>query len=234
MDILKIRAQFKENLKPSGWDRVLNEFIDSSDFETLMIELKNARDTTGITPDSHDVFRAFYECPYNELKVVMMGQDPYPEEGVADGVAFSSRKKGEVTTSLKVIFREIHDSYYAVRGEDWYSWDPDLTRWSKQGILLINTALTTVPDKIGEHYNMWKPFMSYLFKKLVDMNTGLIYVFMGHSAKDWAKSIPESNYKFYCYHPNSASHNDGEWESNDIFNRINELVEGSNGIKIIW
>ena len=66
------------------------------------------------------------------------------------------------------------------------------------------------------------------------MNTGLIYIFVGDSAKEWAKKVPESNYKFYCYHPNTACYSGIDWESNDVFVRANEILEGNNGLKIIW
>jgi len=234
MEIQKIRIQFKEKLKPSGWDRVLNDFIDSSNFEILMTTLYKLHADGKITPGIKQVFRAFYECPYKDLAVVIIGQDPYPQENVADGLAFSCSNTGVIQPSLKVIFQEIQDTVYKPINENWYACEPDLTRWAKQGMLLMNTAFTTEVGKIAMHYDIWKPFVEYLFKKLVDMNTGLVYVFMGQAAREWAKKIPESNYKLFCYHPASACYSGGEWESNDVFNRISELVESKIGTKIIW
>jgi uracil-DNA glycosylase len=234
MEIQKTRAQFKAKLAASGWDRVLNEFIDSSEFETLMKALAVKHVEGVLTPSIKQVFRPFYECPYKDLSIIIMGQDPYPEEGEADGLAFSSGNNRDITPELKVMFQEIQDTVYKPINEDWYSWDPDLTRWSRQGILLISSALTTEIGKVGMHYDIWKPFIDYLFKKLAEINTGIIYVFMGAAAREWAKKIPESNYKFYCYHPASAFYTGGEWESNDVFNRACEIVESNNGTKIIW
>jgi uracil-DNA glycosylase len=161
---------------------------------------------------------------------------PYPKKGVADGIAFSCShsEDGKVQPSLKAIFKEVQETVYAKSGEDWYSWDPDLTRWANQGILMLNTALTTEPGKIGVHYDLWKPFTEYLFNKLAEINNGLIYVFMGNAAKGWAKGIPESNYQLFCYHPASACYSGGEWDSNDLFNRVNEILEGNNNKKIVW
>lgn len=246
MNIEKIREQLKTKLAESEWDRVLNEFIDSSDFEILMKEIAELNKENKLTPNTKQIFRAFYECPYDELKVIILGQDPYceieieydekgkikKETNIADGLAFSCSNTNKPTSVLNVIFDEIKNTYY--KDECWYAWEPDLTRWAKQGVLLLNTALTTEPDKIGMHYIIWKPFMEYLFKKLNELNHRMIYVFMGAVAKEWAKKIPESNYKFYCYHPQSALYSDGIWESNDIFMRINEIVESNNGTKIIW
>jgi len=232
MNIQKIREQLKIKLAKSGWDRVLNEFIDSSDFEVLMKEIGELNKENKITPSTKQIFRTFYECPYNELKVVILGQDPYSEEGVADGLAFSCGNTKKPTSVLNVIFEEIKNTYY--KDECWYAWEPDLTRWANQGVLLLNASLTTEIDKINMHGPMWKPFTEYLFKKLVELNHNMIYIFVGAVAKEWAKKIPESNQKMYCYHPESALYNDGIWESNDVFLRTNEILESINGTKIIW
>lgn len=234
MDINQKRENLKKKLSESGWDRILADFIDSDSFPTLMDNLKEKADNGGITPPINQVFRAFYECPYNDLRVIIVGQDPYPKAGVADGLAFSSSNTMEVQPSLKVMFKEIQDSVYAPQAEDWYSWDPDLKRWARQGVLLLNTAFTTEPGKIGAHYEIWKPFTEYLFNKIAEHDAGLIFIFMGNAAKDWSKLIPETHYKLFCYHPASACYSGGIWESNDVFNRVNELIDGSNGYKISW
>lgn len=118
---------------------------------------------------------------------------------------------------------------------DGYTWDPNLARWSNQGILLINTALTTSIGQVGKHYGLWQPFMAFLFDILTFQNPGLIYVFMGAKAKEWSESIPENNYKIFATHPASAAHNNAEkWHSGDVFNKISNLVEKSFNEKIIW
>lgn len=226
-----MRLQLKKKLSDSGWTRVLRDFIDSDEFYMLLTNLSRENSKTGITPTLKQVFNAFYECPYEDLKVVMIGQDPYPAPGVADGIAFSCSNTMKVQPSLRVMFKEIEDTVYP----DGYEWNPDLRRWTQQGVLMLNTALTTVPGKIGQHYEIWKPFMEYLLNKLITMNTGIIYVFMGSAAKDWARKIPETNYKLFCYHPASAVYNPGgQWDSNDVFNRINQILESNNGLKITW
>lgn len=224
------QTRFLTKLQPSGWDRVLEGFVMSPHFAELMDALKKANDTTGITPQVSQIFRAFYECPYEDLKVIIIGQDPYPEKGVADGISFSCSNTMRVQPSLRVMFKEIEETVYP----QGYNWNPDLTRWSNQGILMLNTAMTTVPGKIGMHYDMWKPFTKYLFTELAARNTGLIYVFMGAAAKNWATLVPESNYKLYCYHPASASYSKGVWESNDLFNRVNQILMSNNNLQITW
>jgi len=185
-----------------------------------------------LTPNIKQVFKLFYECPYNDLKVVLIGQDPYTSENEADGLAFSCGNTDTNSPEQITMFDEIRDTVY--ENEKWYSFDPDLTRWSNQGVLLLNVALTTEVGKIGAHYDIWRSFVVYLINKLAELNTGLVYIFVGDVAKEWANKIPESNHKFYCYHPMSACHNDGIWESNDVFRRTNQILEANNGTKITW
>ena len=227
-----MRQNLKTKLASSGWDRILSEFIDSEEFDKLMIGLIEKKET--LTPSISQVFRVFYECPYNKLNTVLVGLHPYPEKGEADGLAFSCGNTTDVQPELAAMFEEIQKTVYEPMKENWYAWEPDLTRWANQGVLLLNLSLTTDIDKSAAHYSLWKPFLKYLFDKLAEHNTGLVYIFMGDSAKTWAKKVNEDNYKFYCYHPNSACYNGGEWESNDVFSRTNEILESNNGVKIIW
>jgi uracil-DNA glycosylase len=112
--------------------------------------------------------------------------------------------------------------------------DPDLTRWSKQGILMLNTALTVEVGKIGSHYDIWKPFTAYMLDYLNNHNKELIYVYMGKKAEEWSVLTGDNNYKFSVKHPASAAYNGSKWDSNDIFNKISKLVEENNGQKITW
>lgn len=232
MENQKMREALKAKLKPSGWDRVLSEFIDSPEFEVLMDNLKG--ESSKMTPSIGSVFNVFYECPYDKLSTVIVNRDPYPEYGEADGFAFSCGKTEVIQPELHVIFQEVQRTCYREEGEDWYAWEPNLKRWANQGVLLLNVNMTTQINKIGSHEGIWKPFIEYLFKKLIDMNTGLVYIFMGQVADDYADAIPENNYKFYCYHPNSSCYRTGDWESNDVFRRTNKILEENNNIKIIW
>lgn len=233
--IQSLKENLKEKLNKSGWDRVLAGFINSEHFDTLMTRLEEENSKEGITPSLKQVFNAFYECPFNDLKVVILAQDPYPKKGVADGLAFSCSNTMYAQPSLKVMFKEISEKVYNENIEDNKDlYHPNLRRWANQGILLLNTALTTTPGKTGKHYDIWKPFSEYLLKQLSEMNTGVIYVFMGGAAKEWARKIPESNYKILCYHPASAVYNGGHWNSNDVFNKVNQILESNNGTKIIW
>lgn len=232
VNLVEVREKLYERLKPSGWGDKLKTFILSEDFDKILKTLlAQAREGQRFTPPLKQVFRAFEECPYDKLKVVMIGQDPYPQPGVADGIAFSCSNTGKPEASMRYVFKELEDTVYP----EGYTWDPDLKRWSNQGILMINTTLTTTVNKVGQHYAIWRPFMSFLLDILAFQQSGLVYVFMGKVAKEWAESVPESNYKLFTSHPASAAYVRAErWDSGDIFNKVSDLVQKNFKEKIIW
>lgn len=228
-----VQSKLYERLKLSGWADKLKGFILSDDFHKILrVLLTEAQDNKRFTPPLKQLFRAFEECPYDKLKVVMLGQDPYPYQGVADGLTLSCSNDRKVQSSLKYVFKEIEDTVYPQEG---YTWEPDLARWSNQGILLLNIALTTTINKTGQHYLLWQPFLAYLFDILTFNNPGLVYVFMGRKAQDWMKSIPDNNWKITCTHPAFAAYNAMEkWDSDNMFNKVSQLVEKNFKEKIIW
>lgn len=231
-EIDEIKQKLFDKLEPSGWGRIFKSFIFSSEFTDILSKLYELSIADKrFTPTLKQLFRAFEECPYDDLKVVFIGQDPYPQLGVADGISFSCSNTNKVQPSLRYIFEEIERTVY----QEFPSYqDPDLTRWSKQGILMLNTALTVEVGKIGSHYDIWKPFTAYLLDCLNNYNPGLIYVYMGKKAEEWSELTNDNNYKFTVKHPASAAYNGSKWDSNDIFNKISKLVEKNNGQKIIW
>ena len=231
-EIDEIKQKMFAKLEPSGWGRVFKSFIFSSEFTDILGKLYELSVTDKrFTPTLKQVFRAFEECPYDNLKVVFIGQDPYPQLGVADGISFSCGNTNKVQPSLRYIFEEIERTVYQ---EFPSHQDPDLTRWSKQGILMLNTALTVEVGKIGSHYDIWKPFTAYLLDWLNNYNTGLIYVYMGKKAEEWSELTNDNNYKFAVKHPASAAYNGSKWDSNDIFNKISEIVMKNSNFKIEW
>lgn len=239
INVQDIRDKLYNKLKPSGWAEKLRGFILSSDFEKIINTLhKETLEGKRFTPVLKQVFRCFEECPYRELKVIFIGQDPYPQPPiipgglpVADGITFSCSNTLKPEASLRYIFKELEDTIY----HEGYTWDPDLKRWSNQGILLINTALTTHLGQVGAHYSLWQPFISYVFDMITTSCSGLIYVFIGRQAEMWAKSIPSNNYKITVVHPAAAAYKKSEkWDSDNLFNKINNILLKSNNLKIIW
>lgn len=233
IDIEDIKQKIFKKLKASGWSRPLKSFIFSSDFENIIKQLVMlSKDNKRFTPKLSQLFRAFEECPYNELKVIILAQDPYPNLGVADGLAFSCSNTMEQELGLKVILNEVNRTVYDGVGQ---SHDPDLTRWANQGILMLNTALTTTVGKTGQHYGIWKSFLAYLFDYLTFAHTGLVYVYIGKEANNWKDAVHEMNYKFSLAHPESSAYNkEQKWDCKDLFTDIQKILKDNNNFSIIW
>ena len=233
LELDKIVDKLYEDLIPSGWARVLRSFMYSSDFKNILQTLAQESSLDRrFTPPLRDVFRAFKECPYEELKVVIVGQDPYPTIDVADGIAFSCSKTMKLQPSLKFMLSEVNRTVY--NGEP-ISNSPDLTRWANQGILMLNTALTTQINKVGMHYNIWKPLLNYLFDFLSNYNNGLVYIYMGKEASTWADSVNDNCYKLFCAHPASAVYNKfRSWDSKDVFPTAQKIVKENYNYSINW
>lgn len=230
MNIEEIKQKMFDKLKPSGWDRVFKSFIFSSDFDQILTTLYNlSKEDKRFTPPLKDVFRTFEECPYSELKVVIIGQDPYPALGVADGIAFSCSKSEKEQPSLRFMHDEIGKIY-----PNGYDRPLDLAKWARQGVLMLNTALTTEVSKIGSHYDIWKSFTTYLLDWLNNYNPGLIYLYMGKKAEEWSDMTNENSHKFFVKHPASAAYNGSKWDSDGVFTKIQALVQELNGETITW
>lgn len=229
IDIEEYKQKIFNKLEPSGWGRVLKPFIFSLEFEKILTDLYNmSNNGQRFTPVLKDLFRAFEECPYDDLKVVMVGQDPYPTLGVADGIAFSCSKSEKEQPSLRFILDEAEKLY------PFYHRPLDLKRWSNQGVLLLNTALTTEVGKIGKHYELWAPFTAYLFDYLKNFCPGLVYVFMGKKSQEWADMCGENCTKFMVSHPASAAYNGSKWDSKGLFQEVQTTVKHLYNYTIHW
>lgn len=228
VDLKEIQEKLVDKLRDSGWADKLKTFLMSSDFTEVLQTLSSLKDEgKRFTPPLKHVFRAFEECPYRDLKVVIIGQDPYPQLGVADGIAFSCSITRELQPSLKYILgaveKTIHQEFPTYQ-------DPDLTRWANQGVLLLNTALTTEVDKIGKHYPVWQKFIVSVIDMLSWYNPGLIWVFMGKQAEELESLVSSNHYKFKVSHPASAAYQHAkEWDSQDVFVKINDILKANNG-----
>lgn len=234
VDLKEIKAKLIERLKPTGWATKLRSFVNSTHFTEILEILYNEREAgKRFTPPLKQVFRAFEECPLDKLKVIMIGQDPYPYLGVADGLAFSCGNTGKIQPSLDQMFGAISKTIYP--GEI-IEQDPDLTRWANQGVLLLNKALTCQVDKIGSHYDIWHDFVMYVIDMLSFTNSGLIFVLLGQKAQELESVITPSHYILKASHPASASYSKTQWDCNDLFNEANRIIEQNNGpeFKITW
>ena len=226
IDINILRDNLNSKLKDSGWDRMLSPYVNGLSFDHIMNTLiENVENGKRFTPKFKDVFNGFYECPYNDLKVVIVGQDPYPQLGVADGIAFSCSRKGKTEKSLQYIFKSLYGEHEG--------YNNDLRRWSNQGVLMINTAFTCEINKIGSHYSIWKSFTEYVFDNINRHNPKTIFILMGKKAEAWQTLLPNCKI-LKCSHPASAAYRGGEWDSNDVFNKVNLELEKQGKTCISW
>ena len=224
IDINNLRERINKTLDDSGWTPALAPFINGLSFDIILNNLVSMVEADKrFTPRFKDIFNAFKECPYNDIKVIVIGQDPYPQLGVADGIAFSCSNKGKAEKSLQYILKALND-------EDG---DVDLRRWSNQGVLLLNTAFTCEVNSIGSHINLWKPFAIYLFELLNRHHKNIPVIMMGKKAEDW--EIYLSNQKIYkVAHPASAAYRGGLWDCKDVFNQVNEELKKQEKTCIEW
>lgn len=235
VDIQQIQEKLVDKIRPAGWADKLKAFMMTQDFAEVLDKLHTLRsEDKRFTPPLKDVFRAFEECPYKDLKVVIVGQDPYPQMLIADGMAFSCSKSMTPQPSLRYIFDAIEETVY--QGFPTYQ-DPNLQRWANQGVLLLNTALTVEVNSIGSHYELWKDFTTYVIDILSWNNPGLIWVFMGKKAQELEPLVSSNHYKFMVSHPASAAYaQKKQWDCNDVFNKINTVLRDNNGpeFQIKW
>lgn len=214
---------------------------DTTLLSTLML-LQKEYQSNSVFPEKENVFKAFKSCPYKDLKVVILGQDPYPQKGYATGLAFANPDNGLVMSpSLQLIYERLVKDYpYDDYGElpfdiDYgFGFDRTLESWAKQGVLLLNSSLTVIENKIGSHSNIWYPFIKELLTNLSEINCGIIYLLFGNEAKVFKSFInTNSNYVLEYYHPAYFARNNKEFEC-DGFIKTNQILKQNNNLKINW
>ena len=234
VDIASLREDVIKKIESSGWDRMLSPFINGLEFDYIINKLVECVNSDKrFTPKFKDIYNAFVECPYDDLKVIVIGQDPYPQLGVADGIAFSCSKKGKAEKSLQYILKQTIGDYTDTGRVMYTPEECDLRRWANQGVLLINTAFTVEINSIGSHYALWKPFTQYLFENINRHHKDIPTILMGKKAEAWELLL--NRQKLYkVAHPASAAYRGGEWDCKDVFNRVNQELENQEKTCITW
>lgn len=226
VNIQEKKEYFYSKLENTGWS-FIKDYVESPSFDNVLVKLiKQVEQGNRFTPKYKDLFNAFIKCPYDKLKVVFIGQDPYPQLNVADGIAFSCSKTNKEQPSLKFIFDELQKQYPQA------SRNPDLSRWSNQGVLMLNVALTVQVGKIGSHYAIWSDFTNYVLHNLAKRND-LIIVLLGKKAEEYQLLFKDSNI-IKASHPASAAYRGGLWDSNLLFKTINNILTQQEKELIRW
>jgi uracil-DNA glycosylase len=233
----QIQLKLIEKLEPSGWAEFLRGFLKSNDF-TKLVEFLITENQEGrrFTPALKQLFRAFELCPVSQTKVIIIGQDPYPQPLVADGIAFSCGNTLKAEASLRYMLKAIDTTVPEQdRAKVDFPEKCDLERWSKQGVLLLNSALTTELTKVGKHTEQWKPFMEYLIDMLNFKQSSLIWALMGKQAREFEGMIGDHHAVFSCTHPAFAAYQKvTHWDCSDVFNKVNQQLVDYKKFKILW
>ena len=204
------------------WDNFIRTEMQKDYFKKIIAYLK----TEEYYPPSKDIFNAFKYTSYDDVKVVILGQDPYHEEGQAHGLAFSVLNNNP-PKSLINIFKEIYDDTGHTRR------NPDLTDWAKQGVLLLNTTLTVRKHLANSHSDIgWKIFTDKVIEELNNKEKPIVYILWGNSAKSKIPLIDKHHYIISCPHPSPLSAYYGFFGSK-CFSKCNKILEsiGENPIK---
>ncbi len=217
---------------PNDWDSFLEEEKNLPYFNELLKTIDSAYGKEDITPAKERIYHALSLTNPKDVKVIILGQDPYPTKGVANGLAFSVSKNTPLPQSLKNIYKELNIEF----GYSIPQTNGDLTPWSKQGALLLNTSLTTIVGKPNSMKKIgWTKFTDHLISKLSNLNDHKrVYLFFGNEAiKKESLLNKENSLIIKCVHPSPLSASRGFFNSN-CFKKVNELLIESNLSPIDW
>lgn len=208
--------------------------IDKRELVLILNRLESEYRNKSICPAQDSVFKAFRACPYDSLKIIMLSQDPYPQKDVATGILFGNKegtKEEDLSPSLQIIKNA------AINLEIPHNciiFDPTLESWAKQGILMLNSALTVEMNKVGSHTMLWRPFIASLLKRLSENETGIIYVLFGKQAQTFKPYINQQfNIILEENHPAYYARINKEMPRT-IFEQINKLTKEMYGMPINW
>ena len=232
MDINRMNLLFG-----STWVKALGEdYFSSKDFIYLANKVAELREKTVVFPSRQDVFKVFRLTPFNEVRCVILAMDPYPIEGQADGLAFSNSKSNTISPSLKNILKEIDDEFPENR--DIISHGrldlQDLSRWSKQGVLLLNAALTVEKGKAGSHLELWKPFTIKIIQTLNTKND-IIWLFLGKEAQGYKKYITTQTHSIIeAAHPAVSCYGGSGFFGSNIFRECSNQLLARSKKEVVW
>ena len=213
------------------WKNILKEEFKKPYFKELAIFVKNDYQNFTCYPKGSDIFAAFDFCSFNDLKVVILGQDPYHGPNQANGLCFSVKEGVPHPPSLINIFKEISTDLNLP-----YPKSGNLEHWAKQGVLLLNATLTVRAHESGSHQKQgWEEFTDLVIKKISNQKEGIIFLLWGGFAKKKAKLIDaKKHYILESGHPSPLSANRGYWFGNHHFSKTNVLLSNLKKTVINW
>ncbi len=218
-------------LFPEKWKELFEKNINPSFFDEPMKRVEKEYGTKVVYPPRSSLFRAFDFLQPSQVKVVLLGQDPYHEKGQADGLAFSVQEGTPFPRSLTNIFKELQSEYgYSIPRRN-----GDLSSWAKQGVLLLNATLSVEEGKANSHANIgWQTFTDGVISSLDGLDQSIVYLFWGNYAFSKASLIHNPKARIiHTAHPSPLSASRGFFHS-DCFKKVNEYLKEANLQEIDW
>lgn len=185
------------------------------------------------TPEYKDIFKVFKVTPYKNLRCLMLFQDPYPQQGIATGIALGNKKDVKILSPSLEVVKEAVINFEVPH--NFITFDQTLEEWSKQGILLLNTALTVEVNKPGSHSIYWRQFIAKLLQNISIANPGLIYVLWGNSAKSFEHNIVKTSAGkiIKMLHPSYYARNNSKIPCS-FFKELTKLIKYHFGYDVEW
>ncbi len=211
------------------WDNILQEELNKDYFKKLVAFLNEENKIKTIYPSKTDLFKALKLTDYNDVKVLILGQDPYHGEGEANGLCFSVNNNIAKPPSLQNIFKELKSDLNIDRQ------DSDLSDWAKQGVLLLNTVLTVEKDKPFSHKDKgWEIFTDKIIEELNKKDDSVIFVLWGNAARSKKQYITNTkHYVIESAHPSPLSYHKG-FKDSKPFSKVNKILKNVNKNEIKW
>jgi uracil-DNA glycosylase len=215
----------------ASWAAVLQEEFSKPYFKQLTSFVKNAYATSICYPKGSQIFAAFDRCKFDDIKVVIIGQDPYHGAGQANGLCFSVNDGVVFPPSLRNIFVELQSDLelpVPISG--------NLECWADQGVLLLNATLTVENGKAGSHQNQgWEEFTDAVIQKVSDKKEDVVFLLWGSFAKKkGAKIDTRKHHVLDSGHPSPMSANRGHWFGNKHFSQTNTILRSIGKQEIQW
>ena len=213
-----------------SWSAVLAEEFEKPYFKSLTDFVRSEYQSKTIYPEGKNIFNAFNHCPFQQVKVVILGQDPYHGPGQAHGLAFSVKEGIPFPPSLSNIFKELQrdlDIPFPPHG--------NLERWADQGVFLLNATLTVQAHQAGSHQNKgWEEFTDAVIRTLAEKRSNIVFMLWGAYARKKAVVIPDGKHlKLYAPHPSPLSAHRG-FIGCGHFRKANEYLKEKGIDPIVW
>lgn len=214
-----------------GWDEKLKSVFEGENYKKIREFLKTEYFTKTIYPPMNDLYNCFRLTPYDKIKCVILGQDPYHNEGQAHGLCFSVKNGVELPPSLKNIYKEIHDDL----GIDEPAGFGDLTAWAKEGVLLLNTVLTVRAGAANSHKDCgWQQFTDEVIKIVSDREEPMVFMLWGANARSKKNLIDTKKHLVLeCAHPSPLSAYNGFFGCRH-FSKCNDFLVKHGQSPINW